>query len=114
MSADAYLRARDEFQAIQKRVGAIAAALQAVAGKLESAPNELIFANAAAALPMETVMSPRTLSFNAQDWPTPDHINQLLVEWHAKRSDMMAAWNAIPASQRSAFQAPFAQPSRGY
>lgn len=114
MSADAYLAARDVFKECEGRVQAMAKLLADVAGKLGQAPSEIMFANAPAAMPMEVALGGRTLSVDADAWPTPAQINTLVGEYVEKKRTMLAAWQAVPRTQQAAFQPPFAAGRTGY
>lgn len=97
---DNYLDRRAEFEQADAEVTASARDITALGTARFS------FANCPSGLPAEAVMSRSSLSANANDWKTPQHIMELLAGWHDAKSKMLSAWSTVPAHRRSALQPP--------
>lgn len=106
MSADEYLKARAEFDHINREVVTMGEMITAVGSALKSKPGRFSFSNTNKGLPMEAGMSHDSVSFNGDDWRTAELIMDKLAEWHAAHDAVRNAWLAIPGGIRDGLQPP--------
>jgi hypothetical protein len=106
VSTDAYLDAKAAFENHDKRVKEFAQFLASVGNAISGQPGKFIFSNTNVGLPMEASMSPDSVSVNANEWRTPQQIQEMLAEWHKLKSEMRSAWDAVPAARRDGLKPP--------
>ena len=106
MSADAYLKARADFEAVKKQVMTIVQTIRDVANHLEKDPVHFSFTNTGTGLPPEAIMTRTAKSVDSNNWPNPTGIMALLVKFHEARSNVNTTWGAIPVSQRAGLVSP--------
>jgi hypothetical protein len=104
MSTDAYIDARAEFVAIDKRAKDLGGVIKKVGESLSSNPILFMFGNAGGV--GMTALRPDTTSVNAEDWPSVKEIMDLLNDLHAKRSRMWELWKNLDQPRKAALQAP--------
>lgn len=106
MSADAYLKARADFESTKIELSRLVSFIRTVAGQLSDNPAHFSFSNAGVGLPMDAIMSRHAKSADANQWPTPDTIMALLNKYHQNKTEMTTTWGAIPVSYRNGLTAP--------
>jgi hypothetical protein len=106
MSVDTYIAKRAEFSRIKDRIAHVVHTLSLVASALRDDPAKFIFSNQPIGLPMEATMSSRGRSADANEWPSVEHIMQLLQEYHRVRDELHSAWQALNPDQQASVKAP--------
>ena len=106
MSADAYLKARADFQGIKAELMAIVHTIRNVAKHLETDPMHFSFSNSSIGLPAAAKLLTRGGSADANKRPSSETIMKLLAKYHQAKYNMNTAWAAIAANHRSGLVAP--------
>lgn len=107
MSAiDDYLAANAEFERCKKALDDLTRNLQTFANQLSKNPENTMFSNGSVGLPVDIVMSQRTVSFDAHTWPTPDNIQTVISERFEAKRRVQAAWSVIPQDLRASVVPP--------
>ncbi len=106
MSADAYLKARADFEAIKAQLATRVLAIRDVANILERDPGHFSFSNSGTGLPMEAIMTHKAKSMDANNWPSVEVIMALLAKFHHAKTELTTTWGAIPINQRTGLVAP--------
>ena len=105
--SDEYLSARAEFERAKNRVTAMGQFMQAVGTKIVADPDSFYFVNLAAGqqVVVTSAMSPSE-GFDATQWLQPSEIMNVLAECRRKKTEMMNAWNRVPADIRGGLVPP--------
>jgi hypothetical protein len=106
MSTDAYLDAKDSFERADRAIKEFGQFITEVGRNLMQNPGRFIFSNCQPGLPMEASMSRDSVSVNANDWRSPQQIQEIIAQWHELRSAMYAAWDNVPLSRRDGLKPP--------
>lgn len=107
MSAvEAYLQANADFEKAKAEVASIGEHLRTFANRLLQNPEQTSFANSGIGLPMDIVLSDRTMTFDAGQWPTPDQIQSAIARRFDAKRKVQTAWAAIPEAMTASVVAP--------
>jgi hypothetical protein len=113
MSTDAYLDAKAAFEQHEKKLQDFGNFLIQAGNAIRNQPGRFIFSNCGIGLPMEASMSRDSVSVNANEWRTPQQIQETIAEWHKLKDAMRGAWDAVPAARREGLKPPPGLEARG-
>lgn len=77
-----------------------------IAKAMAQSPALFHFANCEGGFPAEVVMNRAAPTVAADQWPTAQQIQNVLVRWHSAKADAENAWRALSEDQRKAMQPP--------
>lgn len=101
--ADEYLKARAEFIRVQGELRRIRDTVTTVARMLHSRPDRLLFRNLSSAAPR---VAKSRVEIAAEDWPTAEQLQALLVRWRGARKRMLDCWRRLPRDQQATVERP--------
>lgn len=101
--ADEYLKARAEFIQVQGKLRRIRDTVTTVAQILHSRPDHLIFRDLSSADPR---VGKGRVEIAAEDWPTAEQLQALLVRWRGARKRMLDCWRRLPRDQQATVERP--------
>lgn len=91
----AYRQRLSDFHEVEDFIGEIAELLTHVADTLSGNPDEIdAFPGASSGI--------QSLSVDEHDWPSFSRLQSLLRTWRERRSNLLAAWDALSARERQA------------
>lgn len=100
--AENYLKAKSEFEVIQKRIHDFSQIMERFHSSLDYNPAAVKISEDKISLHHNATLA----SFDRADWRTIDDICVILNEWHKTRKAMIKAWKEIPSEQKEHFKTP--------
>lgn len=101
-----YLESRARFVDLDKDIDNIANLFKEAERNLDFNRNNFMFANTAEGMPEGVVLNPQHKKFNAEQWPTPQKINEKLGEWHREKKKLVDLWNNIDQPKKDGLSSP--------
>lgn len=103
-----YLTANSEFEEAKASLARLARLLEDVGKRLQSFPEYTHFSNVGegGGLPMDIVMSSRSRSYDANEWPTPLDLQKAIGRRFEAKRRAQEAWGAVPANLQASLVAP--------
>ncbi|MFI5015269.1 MAG: hypothetical protein ACHQAY_23285 [Hyphomicrobiales bacterium] len=105
MSVDAYLKARAAFVAKDKVLKDTGLAIRQVGELLSSTPGRVIFGNIPG-LGVSASNALNAVAVDANQWLSARQIMEMIIDWDAKKREMMTTWGAIPVEIKAGLQPP--------
>lgn len=101
---DEYLQANAEYEAAKKEFSGITDKLKEFTSQLYAYPEATFFNNCKVNLPMDITI--RGKGYDANDWPTPDHIQQAIARRFEARVRVVDAWSKVPKNLQQSLVPP--------
>ena len=89
-----YLDAVRQLDAISDELSEVATVVATVADALKTKPARFLFSDIYPELPADIVLGHAT-RVDGDKWPAAEKIQDVLVNWHAARKQVLAAWAAV-------------------
>ena len=106
MSAEDYLKARAEYEAVKTKVKELAQKIAHAAKKLETNPSAFTFTNVGGVAYSPATAGKDAFEMHGDLWPTARSIMLQLEEYHACRAKLVKIWSSIPKSFQEGFIPP--------
>jgi hypothetical protein len=106
MSVHDYIQKKTLFENVTAERTQMIGVLHGATRAMAEAPSAFHFSNCAGGFPPEVAFNRAAPTFDAQQWPTAQQIQNVLVRWHSAREGVLNAWRALSQSEQKAMQPP--------
>lgn len=106
-SVHVYLDSLKQYKLAAQQASEVISVVKEVAGCLSGSPLNFMFSGPTMpGMPAEVALSKQSNFPDANRWPTALQIQTTLIDLHQAKSDLNAAWNAVPHDDRGGMTPP--------
>ena len=100
-----YLDAVRQLDAVSDELNDVVNVIAAVADALKTKPARFMFSDIAPELPADVVLGHAT-RVEGDKWPAAEKIQEILLNWHTARKQVLAAWAAVHKADQAHLRSP--------
>jgi len=105
-NTDNYINQLANFDSVDKRREQLIGIVYGVANALRNSPDTFLFSNIPGGFPIEVAMGSKSVSSDGNAWPSAQHIQSVLMEWHQAKGALEGAWSALSQTEKAAMKPP--------